>query len=200
MQFNELVGAVIVNTNRPELLAETKLAVRRATTKMHNLDYFLSDLTDGSIIFAVTTRPRIDLVQFGTGFRKFAGINSFDRASGPGQPIPELDGDMDTNIVGQCGYTILGQSLNVYGMGALGGLYFRYYTLPVTDEANYNSWIAVKHPFAIIDEASAVVLASTGNNERAQFFRSLVGNKLPKPNGHIAEILSGNRIGYDSSE
>ena len=199
MTYEELLQGVVTNTNRPELLAETKLAIRRATIRMHNLDYFLGDITEGKLTIKPSMQPRISLSDFGIRFRKFAAI--YPVIDGEvGKQLTKIDPEIFQSARGKAGYYTLGGTLVIQNCGVIQGIVFQYYTSPVTSEESYNSWIASKHPFAIIDEASAAVFASVGNAEKANLFRGFVGNKLPRPSGHIAEILSSNAIGYDSAE
>ena len=200
MTLIELVEAVIVNTNHPELQKETQLAVQRSTIKMHQLDFFSLDLTQGQIKFAPTINPRIDLALLGKGMRRLASVTGITQQGGF-TPLEKLDLLSAMETKGQVGYTVVGGSLVIQSGGVpLSAIIFTYYTNPVTDLARYNSWIANNHPFAIIDDASAAVLASVGANERAGYFANLVGSKLPKPSGHVAEILANNDFGYVSQE
>lgn len=193
MNFKELVEAVIVNTNRPELLEETKLAIKRATRKMHNLDFFAYDLTEGTVRCDPTNSLRFNLSQFGQNFRK---IHSIALLTTHGEVhIPKYDGSDFIPKKGMTTWTIYGTALNVAATQVFNALVVRYYTFPLTTEENYDSWLAHQFPFAIIDEASKDVLSSVGNNERAALFASLVGDKLPRPHGHIGEILSSVELG-----
>jgi hypothetical protein len=47
----ELQADVITITNRPDLVAETLLAVKKATLKMHQLDFFYKDLVESGLVF-----------------------------------------------------------------------------------------------------------------------------------------------------
>lgn len=199
MTFDELFQGVVTNTNRPELELETKQAVRRATIKMHNLDFFLADITEGKLAITPTMQPRIDIAEFGKHFRKFAAIHPV--ADGHvGRALSKIEPDAFNSNNSTSGYYQLGGTLVIKNCGVVSGIVFQFYTTPLTAVDNYNSWIASSHPFAIIDEASKTVLASVGNMEKANFYSNLVGSKLPRPSGHIAEILSSNAIGYDSAE
>jgi hypothetical protein len=117
-----------------------------------------------------------------------------------GNPLAKLEPEVFDSKSSKAGYYQLGGTLVIRNCGVISGIVFQYYTSPITEESRYNSWIASSHPFAIIDEASKTVLASVGNLEKANFYANLVGSKLPRPSGHIAEILSANPIGYDSAE
>lgn len=199
MTFDDLVQGVVTNTNRPELLNETKQAIRRATVKMHNLDFFLADVTEGKLTIATSIQPRINLSDLGNHFRKFAAIHPVVDGE-IGKALTKIEPEIYKGAGRKSGYYTLGGTLVIQNCGVVQGIVFQYYTTPITSDDRYNSWIASSHPFAIIDEASATVLASVGNMEKANFYRGLVGNKLPRPSGHIAEILSSNAIGYDSAE
>lgn len=199
MTFDDLVQGVVTNTNRPELLSEIKQSIRRATVKMHNLDFFLADVTEGKLTIAPSMQPRINLSDFGNYFRKFAAIHAVVDGQ-ISKPLDKIEPEIYTGNGRKSGYYTLGGTLVIQNCGVVQGIVFQYYTSPITSEDNYNSWIASKHPFSIIDEASGNMLASVGNLEKANFYRGLVGNKLPRPSGHIAEILSSNAIGFDSAE
>lgn len=194
MNFNELVEAVVVNTNRPELLNETTLAVQRSTIKMHSLDFFEYDLSEGGLNISPTINPRIDLKVLGSEFRKLARIQIM--VNGKLMDLNKLSLDEVSHGYGHQGYVVMGASLAIYFPWAVSRIHLTYYALPRVQTGQYDSWIANNHPFAIIDDASATVLASVGMNERANFFASLVGGKLPKPNGHVAEILAANPVGH----
>ena len=45
MDFQTLLSYVYVETNRPDLEAETKSAVFASILKMHGLDFFYKDIT-----------------------------------------------------------------------------------------------------------------------------------------------------------
>lgn len=199
MNFNELLAAVIVNTNRPELLAETAQAIRRAALKMHNLDYFLADLSEGKLAITPSLKPRIGLSLFGPRFRKFAALHSSNSGE-VSKPLAAIEPSPFTGANKDSGYYLLGGSLVLQNCGLVDAIVFQFYSNPVVEKDNFDSWIATKHPYAIIDEASKNVLASVGNAEKANYFGALVGGKLPRPSGHIAEIMSSNPIGYDSAE
>ena len=199
MTYDELVEGVITNTNRPELLAETRLAVKRSTIKMHNLDLFQYDLTQGSISFQPTINPRVDLKLLGPRFRKLAEVRVVDISGNISPPLERLNLLDSYKKVGQAGYLTVGAALEIKSAATISRVLITYYSNPLTQEGSYDSWIATNHPFAIIDDASAGVLASVGNNERAGYFANLVGSKLPRPSGHIAEILSSNPLGESSS-
>lgn len=199
MDYKEILQAVIVNTNRPELLAETEQAIRRATLKMHNLDYFLADLSEGKMAITPSLKPRIDLSVFGTRFRKFAALHSSNSGE-VSEPLEVLEPSPFTGNSNKAGYYSLGGSLVLQNCGLVDSIVFQFYSNPVVEAGRYDSWIATKHPYAIIDEASKNVFMSVGNAEKANYFAMLVGGKMPRPSGHVAEILSSNPIGYDSAE
>ena len=52
MTLNELIAEVYTITNRPDLVAQTLTAVRSATLKMHQRDYFYKDIFETAINFS----------------------------------------------------------------------------------------------------------------------------------------------------
>lgn len=199
MTYDELFQGVVINTNRPELTQETAQAIKRATLKMHSLDYFQADLTEGRLSVTPSIQPRIDLQQFGPHLRKFAAISAVNSGV-VSKPLKKIDPPVFGSQTKESGYFLLGGTLVLQNCGLVTGIVFQYYTLPLVATDSYNSWLALKHPYSIIDEASKTVFASVGNAEKAGFYSGLVGSKVPRPSGHIAEILSANPIGYDSAE
>ena len=49
--LTDLCADVYTITNRPDLINETKLAVKAATLKMHQSDYYYRDLLEQGITF-----------------------------------------------------------------------------------------------------------------------------------------------------
>jgi hypothetical protein len=49
--FNQLVAEVCVITNRPDLAAETALAVKSATLQLHRSDFYYKDLFETALVF-----------------------------------------------------------------------------------------------------------------------------------------------------
>ena len=196
MDFEQLVDGVITNTNRPELRREIEQAILRSTQRMHQLDYFHADLSEGSIDFPATLTARIDTKKLGATFRKMHSIFPFVGGMPVDKPIPQIPTDRIFDKAGKQGYYVLGSTLNIFSHSVLQKVLIRFFSLPLTrGGSEYNSWIADRYPFAIIDDASAVVLASVGQLEKANRFRQLVGEKLPRPTGHIADILANEPFG-----
>ena len=50
--FAQLMADVMTLTNRPDLSAETELAIRQATLKAHHSDYYPKDLYETGIRFS----------------------------------------------------------------------------------------------------------------------------------------------------
>jgi len=47
--LSSLISDVYILTNRPDLVAETELAVKKATLKLHHVDFFKKDLFETGI-------------------------------------------------------------------------------------------------------------------------------------------------------
>ena len=50
--FSDLLSDVYAVTNRPDLVADTKLAVRTATLKAHRSDFYPKDLFETGLTFS----------------------------------------------------------------------------------------------------------------------------------------------------
>ena len=64
--LNSLMTDVMTITNRADLIAETKLAVKQATLKMHQVDYFPKDIFETGI--AWNPKPLFSLSHIETLF------------------------------------------------------------------------------------------------------------------------------------
>ena len=51
MTLNELIAEVYTITNRPDLVAQTLMAVRSATLKLHQSDYYYKDIFETGFQF-----------------------------------------------------------------------------------------------------------------------------------------------------
>lgn len=201
MTYQELIDGVITNTNRPELMKETEQAIRRSTLKMHALEYFHADISEGALTIQPTLTPRIETSQLGPNFRKLHSIHPFNNGYPSAKSLSKLQLDsVFDKAVGKQGYYTLGGTINIKANAAISKLLIRFYTTPLVAADNYNSWIASSFPYAIIDDATAAVLASVGNIEKANRFAVFVGSKLPKPSGHILDILANSPFGDDPED
>lgn len=179
MNLTELQAEVILLTNRPDLVAETLSAIRKATMKMHSIDYFSRDVqevvlapaTPGFVIQLdlVINAPRFRAVSYLVDNSATTAVNR--KAFTEIEPRGLFDeyGTERLNV-----WYLAGQVLNLKSSTTVSGLLFGYYALPIiTPDISYNSWIATEQPYAIVEEAAASIFKMIGNAEMARFYSDL---------------------------
>lgn len=177
MLLSELVTSVMTITNRPDLVAETNLAIRRATQRLHGCESFPKDIR--TVVLPVSPAAMAGAIDTSlapfTRFRAMKWLReSVPLPTGRERFLTKLEPDMltdsygigSTNIWWLAGSTI---NWNVAYLSTspsgLSALELGYYQNPDTNLATYdasNSWIAVNEPWCIIEEASAKILRLTG--------------------------------------
>lgn len=185
MNFNDLCTEVQTITNRPDLVNETQQAVRRATIKMHSLDFFAKDMRELPLVIPLPSNTvQIDMAIALPGFRAIAYIKDTAVPAG-GSALPtasKMYHKIDVSelfdeyqLEKQNIWYQGGQVINIKSSTAISSLAIGYYALPTVLPAGvYFSWIAVDMPYAIIDEASANIFRLTGNAEMARFYEQQV--------------------------
>lgn len=180
--FNELVADVITITNRPDLLAETKLAIKAATLKIHQSDYYYKDLHETGIAFSSAAfAQQLDYRVLLPRYRSLKYLRKSDSTGAPGNfievltPSEVLDayGIAKDNICYVAGEVIQIKSSTEFQYAILG-----VYLNPNIVEADYSSWVALDHPFAIVYEAALTVFKAIGYDEQATTFTRMAGEQL----------------------
>ena len=177
MTLTELQDEVYTITKRPDLVAETLLAVRQATLALHQLDYFWKDLQETGLSF--TTSAYLQELEYRSilpQFRSLKYLRKSDSAGAVGafftvvQPESVLDlyGTDRTDVCYAAGASIEIKSSTQFQYAILG-----YYANPVITVSGYSSWIALDHPYAIILEAAEKVFKMTGKTEEFAAFKFL---------------------------
>lgn len=177
MTLTELQEEVYTITGRPDLVAETLLAVRQATLALHQSDFYWRDLYETGINFATASyyqeieyRPLIPL------FRSLKFIRKSDSTGAAGtfftvvQPESILDeyGADRTNVCYAAGTSIEIKSSTQFQYVILGC-----YLNPNITTSGYNSWIALDHPYAIVFEAAEKIFKMTGKSEEFASYKFL---------------------------
>lgn len=207
MNLGELCQEVFTITNRPELVNETQLALRRATLKFHMIDFWKRDRFEKTLTFAAASAVQIDLAANFERWRAFRTLAPFDPVSGKILPCYDKNGDsrslneidpeklfdnysMDRNDV----FYVSGSSLNIRFASGQTGLYAAWYKYPLVAVTNYSSWIADIYPYILIEEAAGHILTMLGQVEDGARFTDPAKGSVYNPlNGHLA-ILRTNAI------
>jgi hypothetical protein len=174
MNFGQLCAEVFTITGRPDLLAETQLAVRRATLFLHGFDTWFRDFNEKRIDFAASSYTfSISLRDNFTNFRKFRYIKPFDPATGiPTADIIHCNADDlwdEFKRAKKDIYYIAGDNVNIRTSCAQTNFIAGYYQLPNVQDAYY-SWIADIYPYAIVEDAAGRILQMIGQIDEGNKF------------------------------
>lgn len=193
--FTELCNDVITITGRDDLVADTQLAVRAATLKLHQSDFYARDLLETGIQFpSMAYYQSFDPKLIYPTFRALKYIRRYDN-SGSGAaaefftvltPTDILDsyGLERTGIAYMAG-TLLNIRSEVQFQYALMGAYLN------PDIVNYSSWVAIDHPFAIVYEAARLVFKQIGYDEQSAAFERLAMEQLS-----LLKMANVQTVGY----
>lgn len=180
MTLTELRAEVVTLTNRPDLdvSGQILLAVRRATLKLHSVDYFYRDISEFPVIFGSSSNLQdIDILSVIPRYRSAKYFRFLDASVTPNVPGRFLKKVDSQNILDS--YSI--EQENVWYQGG-DVIHFRYetafqyllagvYLFPDITVATYTSWIAVSYPYAIVLEAAATIFKMIGKADEARMTR-----------------------------
>lgn len=190
-------------TARPDLVAETTAAVKAATLKMHQCEYFPKDIYETGIQFSSSAyiqqlayKSVVPLWRSLKYLRKF-DITKASNDSSAGTPgiqfkliSPEISLDSygveKVDVVYLAGLNLSIKSSAPFQYALLGC-----YVLPDITDANFSSWIADEHPYAIEFEAARVVFKTIGHDEESRAYDALVAEQVA--NLKTSQILA---VGY----
>jgi hypothetical protein len=169
--FAELLADVIVLTNRPDLVNETKLAVKAATLKMHQIDFFYKDIYETGISFSSseysqqleyrTLLPRFRSLKYLRESDSLGTVGKFFTVLTPAETL-DTYGYTKRDVVYAAGELLQINSSSAFQYAILGC-----YLNPDVTEAGFNSWVALDHPYAIVYEAALTVFKMIGFDEQA---------------------------------
>ena len=180
--FTDLCNDVYTLTNRYDLVAETKMAVRAATLKAHQMDFFYKDILETGISFSSPSYTQsLEYRTVVPKYRALKYIRKSDLAGNAGDfisvitPAQVLD---KYNKAREDVCYIAGEAIQIKSSTDLQYIIFGCYVNPDITEDNYNSWVALDHPFAIIYEAAAGVFKAIGQDDQASMFKRLTDEQF----------------------
>lgn len=205
--LTSLATDVYVLTNRPDLVAETRVALRKAIMKFHSADTFKRDLASRRLQMALFTpvqpnqfRWAIPLSEFPRFRRPSSLMYPLDLTPPQWQtPAPLIDwpaGFMRTrqywettadnlfdsyNAERQNCYFISGSILNIksgWGADYLDFSYYQYPLVPTVPSDTITSWICDQYPDAVIEDAAGTVFKMIGKDDEYQRFMQLFAENL----------------------
>lgn len=182
--FSELIQFVYDATGRPDLVAETKLAVKSATLKAHQSDFYFKDIFESGIQFDTAEyTQQLNVRSIFPRYRALKYLRRYDNSStgaacnfytllSAGELLDDYSQDR-VNIAYAAGAVINIKSYEKLQY-ALIGIYLN----PDITEVGYNSWVAVDHPFCIVYEAARLVFKQIGFDEQSAAMDKLAAEQF----------------------
>lgn len=181
MNLAQLQAAVIVETNRPDLVAETLQAVLEATMTVHMTDYWYKDLSENLVVFDTLT----DFIQtLNVGALPFCrdiayirkadvGVTNTGGATTLGNRFNFVKRVDIGDILDGYGYEKndiwyqAGKQINIKSSTPLGYARIGWYQYPNLDPTGvaFSSWIATELPAVIIYRAAGNIFAKIGEDK-----------------------------------
>lgn len=214
MTLTELTQEVYTITNRPDRINETASAIRAATLKMHQSDYYWKDLLETGISFDAacyqndiefrTLLPLFRAIKYlkklhcscacNAVLRPYQNYGSFNinwDTSRLGVPLTLLEpGQLfdDYHQLKQDVFYAAGAVIHINSSTLEQNYVFGCYVNPDITTSGYNSWVALDQPYAIIYEACAMVFKAIGKDEEAANYKNLMAEQIAmlKTNNIIA--------------
>lgn len=179
MTLAELIVEVYTITGRADRVAETLSAVRSATLKAHQSDFYAKDLVENIIAFNTAEFVQnLDYRALLSRWRALKYIRKYNITSGtPGKFLSTVvpENVMDKYAIQQQDICyIAGQFLQINSSTQEQYYILGNYLNPDITEVGYSSWVALDHPYAIVYDAAATVFKAIGKDEESSAMRSLV--------------------------
>lgn len=179
--FSELCADVHTITNRPDLVAETKLAVRQATLKAHHSDYYPKDIFETGITWA--TPSNLQSLAYRELFPQWRSLKYLrkyqDGVPGTFFTVLTPEETLDRYTINKENICYLaGEMLEIRSNTADGYMLLGGYANPVITEEGYKSWIAIEHPFVIVYDAVAQVFKMIGWDEQAAMAKQNMAEQM----------------------
>lgn len=183
MTLTEIITATYEITNRPDLVAKTLSAIQSATLKAHHSDYYYKDVYEAEVDFITASyEPDFEYRTFVPRWRAAKYFRKYDHGTAvPGvfftKIVPEnaLDSyrQAETDVWYGGGEIIhLKSSTEIRYM--LMGCY-RHPDITVDD---FDSWIALDHPYAIVYGAAQSVFRIIGKTEESRAMKEEVAEQF----------------------
>lgn len=196
MTLDEMIQEVYNLTNRPDLVAATKSAVKAATVKAHITDFYSKDIAETGVAFEEPAY--IHSLDYNSVIPRFRSLKYFRRVKDENDregvflevvtPEEVLDAYSQgrTDICYVAG-NILEMRASVEFSKALMGAY----VYPNVTDLHYSSWIADNHTFAIVYEAARVIFKTIGYDEEAATYNQLVAEEY-----NLLRMTALSDVGY----
>lgn len=175
-------------TKRPDLASVSTTAVKAATLKAHQKDFFVRDLKEDAVQFLIADfYQQLDYKTLFPYWRAISYARLYDPTAIP-QPdetsqdfklITPSDSFDSYNVMKDRVMYLAGSNFNFKNINAQ----FQYilvghYDNPNVTDAGYTSWIADDYPYAIIFEAARYVFKTIAFDEQAAVYEKLCAEQM----------------------
>lgn len=179
----QLAADVYSLTNRPDMVNETNLAIRSATLKAHQREFYFRDLFESGIQFS--SAEFIQSFEPKTVFPLFRSIKYLRKYDSIGQtPGILLNRITPDQVFDDYGidyvnvYYSAGAEIQIKMNTQEQFMLFGGYSNPNVTIDMYSSWIADDYPFAIIYSAVAQVFKMLGSDTQANMYVALANDEF----------------------
>lgn len=183
MTFDELIAEVYLLTNRADLVGETKSAVKAATLKAHQSDFYSKDIFETGVEFDTPSFTQsLDYITLISNFRSFKylrrvtdendDVGAFFEIVAPEEVLDSYN--QNRNDIAY----VAGRVLEIRSAVSFSKALLGCYVNPIIREGAYNSWVAEQFPFVIVYEAARVVFAMLGQMEESNGQARLVAEEF----------------------
>lgn len=176
--FNALVTDVFAITNRPDLIAETQMAVKSATLQLHRSDFFYKDIREEELVFNTSDYLQtIDYRSLFPQYRALKYLRKYDPSQGTAAqktggflsivtPDQILDGyNAQRSDIAYVAGSVIQVKSSTAMLYALIGIYEN--PVVATPET-YKSWISDEAYYAVVYAASAKLFGTILGNPTKQ--------------------------------
>lgn len=172
MNLAELIAEVYLVTNRPDMVNETLSAVRSATLKAHQTDFYSKDIYETGVEFTesnyIQSLDYISLVSNYRALKYLRRVQDEHDQNGVFFTIvtPEEILDSYGRTRANIGY-VAGRSLELHSSVPFTKCLLGCYVNPIVSVENYSSWVAEQFPYAIVHDAARKIFMATGQLDEA---------------------------------
>ena len=183
MTLTELIAEVYTITNRPDLVGQTLTAVRSATLKLHQSDYYYKDLRETGVSFV--SALYVQQLEYRPLFPKWRALKYVRKTDVDGTDtgaflelvVPENVLDNYKQNRNDICY-VAGEVIQIRSSTQVQYIILGRYDNPDITQAGYDSWIALDHPYAIVFEAASTVFKMIGDTDQFAAYTQLAAMQL----------------------
>lgn len=198
--LNELCQDVYTLTGRPDLVADTQLALRAAARKFHLIDFWFRDHQEKALDLGTPNQNfSFDIPSNFTNWRKFSYIRPVD----PIQGMPKdkyIKFQDPTAIFDEFGrsktdvFYTAGTRINMKTLDSESAFLFGWYSFPNLGPSNFASWIADMYPELLVYAATGEILNVIGQVDEANKILDPAKGMIYNPESGMLKILRTNEL------